>query len=88
MNREQVLSEAERLISNDRAEQYGDAEDNFQRIATLWTMITGHQFTAPDVAGCMIALKLARLSTSTSKADTWIDIAGYAALGAEIAEAN
>lgn len=51
-------------------------------------MITGHQFTAPDVAGCMIALKLARLSTSTSKADTWIDIAGYAALGAEIAEAN
>ena len=39
---------------------------------------------ADDVAHLMMLLKIARLATGEPKADTYIDIAGYAALGGEL----
>lgn len=85
MNRTEILEQADRLISHDRAIDYGEAERSFGQIAALWTIMTGHQFQLADVARCMIALKLVRLNSSPGKSDSWVDIAGYAALGGEIA---
>ncbi|WP_210416685.1 DUF6378 domain-containing protein [Glutamicibacter sp. ZJUTW] len=83
--RETVLTTAEQLINGDRAKDYGDASENFQRIANLWTPILGVQVTATDVALCLTQLKVARLITSPAHKDSWIDAAGYIALGGEIA---
>ena len=38
MKRDEILKEAENLINGDRAKDYGDAEDNFERIATGWNV--------------------------------------------------
>lgn len=85
MNRGQVLTTAGDLINGDRARDYGDAAENFQRIADLWTPILGKAVTAADVALCLTQLKVARLITSPGHGDSWVDAAGYIALGGEIA---
>ena len=66
-----------------REEDYGSPEDNFAVIAALWTAYTGKDITPKDVAMMMALLKIARAKAS-SKPDTYIDLAGYAACGAEI----
>ena len=38
---------------------------------------------AKDVAMMMVLLKIARIAAGGGKADSWIDLAGYAACGAE-----
>ena len=83
--RETVLTTAEQLINGERAKDYGDASENFQRIANLWTPILGVEITATDVALCLTQLKVARLITSPAHKDSWVDAAGYIALGGEIA---
>lgn len=85
MKREEVLETAKNLICGDRADEYGDARDNFNSIAMLWTEYTGHIITAKDVAVMMILLKVAREKNGRPKDDTYIDIAGYAALAGELA---
>ena len=83
--RETVLTTAEQLINGDRAKDYGDASENFQRIANLWKPILGTEVTATEVALCLTQLKVARLITSPAHKDSWVDAAGYIALGGEIA---
>ncbi|MGP9528609.1 DUF6378 domain-containing protein [Glutamicibacter sp. AOP5-A2-18] len=84
--RETVLTTAEQLINGDRAKDYGDASENFQRIANLWAPILGVEVTATDVALCLTQLKVARLITSPAHKDSWVDAAGYIGLGGEIAK--
>lgn len=84
LNRAYFLDKAEELINGQRAKDYGDARDNHQRIADVWGMILGQQITPEQVCACMIGLKLARLANDMKQDDTWVDIAGYAALGGEI----
>lgn len=87
-SRDEILDRAGELINGDRAADYGSALANHQRIAALWTVILHVEVTPVDVAMCMAALKLARLANDHTKADSWIDLAGYAALGGEMAEAR
>ena len=82
--RKVVLEEAARLISEDRNIDYGDPMKNFRAISEMWSAYTDVKITPHDVAVMMILVKVARLSSSPRKQDSWIDIAGYAALGAEI----
>lgn len=84
MNRDDVLTTAQELISRDRAQAYGDAKDNFTQIASLWKEVFGWDADASKVALAMVLVKAARLSTSIGHGDSWVDIAGYAALGGEI----
>jgi hypothetical protein len=83
MTREEILQEAMRLTSVDRAAQYGDAKDNHERIAKIWSVLLGVEVTAAAVALCMAGLKLARLAHSYSD-DSFIDLAAYAAIAGEI----
>jgi Domain of unknown function (DUF6378) len=80
-----VLRNAELMITKDRNSQYGEPEDNFGLIAKMWGVYLNEEITSEDVACMMIMLKVARAKSSANVADHWIDIAGYAACGGEIA---
>ena len=82
MKRDQLLHKAEELINGDRAKEYGDAKKNFEDIAKLWSVVLCIEVTPQQMALCMIMVKAARLM-KTDHEDSWIDIAGYAALGGE-----
>ena len=88
MVREEVLRQAGDLISGDRHTDYGSAYDNHMRIARIWSVVLQQDITPEQVAACMIGVKLARLVNDNTKADSWVDIAGYAALGSEMAGAQ
>lgn len=83
MNRLDTLKAAAECVCGSREEDYGSPEDNFAVIAALWTAYTGTDITPKDVAMMMALLKIARAKAG-SKPDTYIDLAGYAACGAEI----
>lgn len=91
--RAEILEAAAKIVSGHRTEDYGSPEDNFTTIALLWdTYIAANcmkneelTITAQDVAAMLILLKIGRLGSGAGSADCWVDIAGYAACGGEIA---
>ena len=84
--RAECLREAERCVCGKREQDYGTPESNFTMIANLWNAyLSCDGFTAQDVAVMMALLKIARIATGTGTADSFIDLAGYAACGCEIA---
>ena len=90
MKRKEVLEEALKLITGDRAEHYSDAFENHARIAEGWNIIIkgammSHGLLTPaHVALMMDWVKTSRLLESIDHVDSWIDKAGYTALGAEL----
>ena len=74
------LLEALDLIEGERAESYGDAKENHARIAAMWTALLEKEVTPNQVYLCLIAVKMSRLVESPRHRDSWLDIAGYAAL--------
>lgn len=82
MKRHEVLAAAHKAV-NERPGAYGSPEDNFGRIAALWSVHLQKQITSTDVAVMMALLKIARLQSNPSHEDSWVDLAGYAACGAE-----
>ena len=91
MNREQILSKAENLINGERATDYGDAYENHARIADGWNVIilgalsNSGYLTPAHVSLMMDWLKTCRLLSTLDHKDSWVDKAGYTALGAEFA---
>lgn len=77
-----ILTKAEELINGQRAIDYGDARENHQRIADLWSAYKWPEGDEPyspeDVAVMMILLKIARFMENGYHEDTVTDIAGYA----------
>lgn len=93
ITREEILRDAIRTVCEDRNTQYGEPEDSFQVIAAFWETYVREGcvshgadvcIRSEDVAMMMVLLKVARAIYRT-KADTYIDIAGYAACAGEIA---
>lgn len=95
--REQVLSAARACVCGDREQDYGSPENNFRTIASLWNSYlygaglmenpTPHVWKGlkpKDVAAMLALLKVARIAGNRPKQDNWIDLAGYAACGAEL----
>jgi len=79
--RRALLAEAADIVSNDRNTIYGEPEDTFARIATLWSSYLGVTIRTVDVANLMVLMKVARLATNPTHRDSWVDVAGYAACG-------
>jgi hypothetical protein len=71
-------------ILQKRGKDYGTMRENHQRIADIWTVIMQKEVTPEQVALCMAGVKIARLVQSPEHEDSWLDLAGYAAVGAEI----
>ena len=89
MKREQILNQAKDLITGSRAKDYGDAYDNHARIAEGWNIVvrealkSSGYLTPAHVALMMDWVKTCRLLNTIDHEDSWIDKAGYTALGAE-----
>lgn len=92
--RREILQAAERCVCGDRDASYGGPEDSFALIAELWEPIIRTRCVSPGadvavdavtVALLMAELKIARAATNTGHMDSWVDLAGYAACGGEIA---
>ena len=61
----------------------GNNESTLPLIAKLWSPLLGVDVTPAQVASAMIALKLARIARGHESEDSFVDIAGYAAIGGE-----
>ena len=83
MKRAEILQKAEQMINGPRARDYGDAYNNHERIAKMWTVLLDKEVTVPQVYQCMIAVKLSRLIETPEHEDSAIDICGYGALMGE-----
>ncbi len=84
MNRTNFLNKVGAVINGQREDDYGIPENNLKKIAVMWGAYLGRHVSPADVAVMMVLLKAARLANNTHHADSWVDIAGYAAIGAEI----
>ena len=84
MNRKECLEQASKITQGERQENYGTPEDNFKRIADLWSVYLEQDIQPHDVAAMMSLMKIARLMNQPNHQDSWVDLAGYAACGCEI----
>lgn len=84
MTRHEILTKAAETVTGQRVEDYGKPENNFATIAELWSVYTGHKYTAHDVAMMMALLKVARIKSGHGKSDNYVDLAGYAACAGEL----
>lgn len=84
MKRAEILEAARVCVCGEREQDYGTQEDSFALIGKLWTAYMGVLFTPKDVAIMMALLKVARIKAG-DKADSFVDLAGYAACAGEIA---
>lgn len=92
-NRSEILEKADQAVSRARNISYGEPQDDFACTAEFWdsyitriTQVRGLPLIRPsDISAMMILLKISRLANSPGEMDHWIDIAGYSAIGGEIA---
>lgn len=82
--RDEILDAAHQLVNGDRAKDYGDALEMHQRIAAGWSQILGVEVKAHQAALCMAWVKISRLVVTEDHADSYVDLAAYAALAGEI----
>jgi hypothetical protein len=81
-----TLEEALRLITTDRREQHGPAEECFQLIADIINIVFGaklknnEKFTKVDVSLFFLSAKIARHIKGSMSVENFVDICGYAAL--------
>lgn len=85
-----ILALAEKLINEDRQAQYGDARVTHERVAAMWNAIVpqGARIRPIDAVLMMIAVKLVRASKNPFHDDNWVDIVGYAQIGARMSKGD
>lgn len=92
VKRGSILNDALRIINGERQNQYGNPEDSFAIIASLWrTYLTARnvkriRISSKDVAMMMTLMKIAREVGGSGKADNFIDAAGYIGLAADMSD--
>lgn len=99
MQRARVLDAAQAAVAS-RPERYGQPSEHFDRVARRWNAHLENigyavyrdgdvdRLTGSDVAMMLADVKLARLEHDPKHKDSWIDLAGYAACGAEVSHAG
>lgn len=89
MTRAEILTAAGNAVLRDRNRSYGEPENSFGDIEQIWAALDLARGDRPrgaaDVALYLIAVKLIRAATNPQHLDSWVDIAGYAACGGELA---
>ena len=86
MKRSEILAKAEQAVTVDRAATHGDVENSFATLAAIWSVRLGVSITPAQATIMMIDLKTVRAWTNPTHADSWVDCAGYAACGGEVAD--
>lgn len=98
ITRKSILDDAAECVCQDRDIDYGDPENSFEGIGGLWTaFLKAKGITLRDSNGAPYAIdghdtgmmltlmKVGRIATGHTKADNYIDGAGYMACAGEIA---
>lgn len=80
-----ILDAARDAVTRDRAATHGAVESSFAHLAAVWSIRLGVTVTPAQVALMLVDLKVTRAWGNPGHADNWVDIAGYAACGGEIA---
>lgn len=80
---ETVVEEAQRLVYGPRADDYGDALEEAEKVAAGWSILIGAPVSPEMYPRCMAWLKLVR-QTNRAKRDNLVDQAGYAAVEEKI----
>lgn len=94
--RRRILETAAAHVCKDRQASHGAPEQSFHSIARLWNgylnnhmaskgVVATLQLTPADIALMMSLMKVARAQYNPQYDDNWIDLAGYAACGADVA---
>jgi hypothetical protein len=78
LEKEDVCDVAKRLTSYDRQLDYGSPIEDFTKQAKMWSVILNTNVTPQQIAMCMIAVKLCRMTNSPRHRDSAIDVVGYA----------
>lgn len=73
----EFFDECDRLVNNDRQDDYGDPVDNLERIAEVVSLVLDRDFSPRDVALFFICVKLTR-EGRLHKRDNLLDMACYA----------
>ena len=84
---ESILSEAERIVNDERQADYSDPVANFEHIASIASAISKENLSPTTCAIVMIAVKLAR-ENYKHKRDNLVDLAGYVEILHRIKEAG
>ena len=71
------------VILGDRGRKYGNIEDTFERASKLATILLDKQITMYDVAMIFHAMEMARLNSSRTMDDNYIDGINYLAFAAQ-----
>lgn len=66
---EQIVTERDRV--------YGDAVEQYRRIALVWSGILGVEVNPADAALCMIGVKMVRAQNTPDYSDNSDDVEGY-----------
>jgi|TARA_E500000318_G_C3561268_1_gene213557 hypothetical protein len=80
----EMLNIADKLVSGDRAQEYGDKKTMHDNIARLWSAYLNTDVTGHDVALMMTLLKMARTKAGNVTEDTYVDMAAYSAIAGEL----
>ena len=84
MNHTEILTQSV-LILRDRGAQYGSMETTMIRACEIFELITGNELSPYHANIFMHALKLARVRTSPTKLDNYVDGINYLAFAGEFA---
>jgi len=80
-----ILDAAKHAVTQDRNATHGNPEDSFAAIAAVWSARLGITLTGWQVCILLADLKTCRAWGNPGHQDSWVDIAGYAACGGELA---
>jgi hypothetical protein len=93
MTRSEILDTAKSLVTGDRQDEYGTPQLVYGVVAQMMeAYLNGRRraethitISPEDVLIVMALVKIGRISTGKVRADSYIDLAGYAALAGEVA---
>lgn len=84
-DRRRLLVNAQKVVCEERNDQYGEPEESLARIAAYWSIYLNIRVTPKGVADMMELLKIARSEAQPFYMDNYIDRIGYAAIAGELA---
>jgi hypothetical protein len=71
-----ISQEALSLVNGERKNEYGNINESFMRISSLWSAYLGCNIDKFDVAKMMMLLKISRAKNNNHR-DSYVDIVGY-----------
>jgi len=85
-DRASILDAAHAAVTVDRSATHGAPEDSFGAIARVWSARLGIQLQPYHVCIMLADLKACRAWANPDHVDNWVDLAGYAACGGDVAK--